>query len=102
MSDFINCDLCILERRENTIYEDKYFIVCDCDKHKFSMIVLKRHDTNLIQEEMIDLMFMLNKLDLKQVKEINQGKNTIKDHWHAHLTPFWWTEKREEKLRWKN
>lgn len=83
------CELCNLEKKTHWYFETDYFIGCDCDTCKVPMIVSKRHTTELNQEELIDLMWILAKrfnVFHQVVKgELDQRRRKIYNHWHAHI-----------------
>ena len=85
----MTCELCNLEKRTKWYYEDKYFVVCECETCKTPMIVLRRHDTKLNQEEMIDLMWIIktqfNVFHQVVRGELDQNRRKVPDHWHAHI-----------------
>jgi len=87
----MSCELCNLEKKTKWYYEDERFVVCDCETCKVPMIVLKRHSTELNQEELIDLMWILTnaipKYDSRGLLAVrlDQNRRKISDHWHAHI-----------------
>lgn len=86
----VNCELCNLEKKTKWFYEDKYFIICNCETCKVPMIVSKRHTAELTQEEIIDLIWILSMLTDTIIgtthgNKLDQNRRKIKDHWHAHI-----------------
>ncbi len=78
------CPLCPpLEHKTRWYYEDDFFIVCDCKKCNVPMIVLKRHDTELILSEPKRLIELLERF--AEGKRIRFKRRSIPDHWHMHL-----------------
>ena len=85
------CELCNLEKKTTWHYEDKYFVICDCETCKVPMIVSKRHTIELNQEELIDLIVIISGVRIvdgftnKLKGELDQNKRKIPDHWHCHI-----------------
>lgn len=80
------CDLCELKIVTKAYVRSKHFIVLDCKNCKVPMIVIKRHTTELNQEELIDLMWILHYLWEDGIKgELDQERRAVPGHWHAHI-----------------
>ena len=86
----MSCPLCNLEIRTKLYVQSKYFIVVNCDTceggDEVPLIVCKRHTTELNQEEMIDLMWILHYIWMDGIRGgLDQERRKIPDHWHAHI-----------------
>ncbi len=80
----MTCDLCNLEKKTKWYYEDDFFIVCDCKKCHVPMIVLKRHDTELILNESKRLIELL--MRFAEGKRIRFKRRSIPSHFHLHIS----------------
>jgi len=84
------CELCNLEKKTKWYYEDKEWIICDCDCEtcKIPMIVSKKHfmpsldDVGFLQ---IDLRKIVNKVFGNRFQKFRKYQRKVKDHFHWHI-----------------
>lgn len=87
----MTCDLCILEKRTKWFYEDKSFVIINCDHCMQPMIVIKRHTMQPTEQRLEKMIKIAHELFGKNI-EFRKEQKKIKSHFHWHIivpqTPF--------------
>lgn len=78
-----DCPLCRAEKLTRWYYEDDICWVADCVTCKVPMIVLKRHATIPVKEELVHLHLIAGWLKLSG--NWDEGMKAVPDHFHVHL-----------------
>ena len=78
------CELCNLEKKTKWYYEDKDFIICDCETCKIPMVVPKEHADAATSLTKVYIAGLVTGV-FKKSFHFRTEPRKVKDHWHWHI-----------------